>query len=261
MACLPLIWLTCVDSHCRSSSLRTAVLHIYMLCVCRLCRWLHTYALLLCHLHCRPVLARIAELCCYPLLSYIHTCCLSAVNMIDPSGYALQNLVAMHHYPTFLHTVCLPPLLLATSVCTARLLSTSSTCIRLQSFFGTHCYPTFVRAAHLLSTSLPYVDTYCRTYSLCTAVLYSYILYICCLYHWLHLYTLHVCHHIVDLHSLEELLWYPLLSYICTRCSYAVNITDLRLCVAEPHWYLLLSYIHTHCLYAVNIVNLCSHAL
>ena len=175
----------------------------------------------------------------------------------------MQNLVATHGCPTFLHAACLPPLPLATSVRAACLPSTSSTCVRLQSFCGTHCCPTFVRATRLPSTSLTCMDTHCRTSSLRTAVLYSYILHVCCLCRWLHPYLLLVCflHRRPAFACVAELRCYPLLSYIPTRCSYAINIADLHSCVAEPHWYLLLCYIRTCCSYAVNTADLRSHVL
>jgi len=142
---------TCVDTHCRTLSLYTAVLHSYMLYICRLCCWLHLYALLVCYLHHRPAFARIVELRCYPLLSYIHTLCSSAINIDNLLGYSLQNLIAMYGCPTFLHPMCLLPLPLTISVHAARLLSTSSTCI---------CTP-------------------CRASLLPTAVLYSNVLLLC----------------------------------------------------------------------------------
>jgi len=101
----------------------------------------------------------------------------------------------------------------------------------------------------MLSTSQTFIRMHCRTLLVPTAVLHSYSLLIC----RLHRRTAFAC--------IAELLCYPLLSYIRTRCSYAVNITDLRLCVAEPRWYLLLSYICTRCLYAVNTANLHWHVL
>jgi len=180
--------LTCVRTHCRTSLVSTAILH--------------SYALLVCCQHRRPVFARIAEprwypllfyirTCCisatiaagyihtrfssavyivdlrslaellwYPLLSYICTRCSSAVNIVDLHRYMLQNLIATHSCLIFLHTAYLPPLPLARSVHAAHLPSTSSTCVRLQSFFGTHCYPTFVRTARLPSKSLTCVPTH-----------------------------------------------------------------------------------------------------
>ena len=53
--------------------------HPYVLLIC----WLHPYALLVCHLHFRPAFGRVVELRCYPLLSYIPTCCLYAINIAD----------------------------------------------------------------------------------------------------------------------------------------------------------------------------------
>ena len=101
----------------------------------------------------------------------------------------------------------------------------------------------------MLSTSQTCVRTRCRTSLVPTAVLHSYSLLVCRL------------HRRPAFARVAELLCYPLLSYIRTRCSYAVNIADLRSCVAEPRWYLLLSYIRTRCSYAVNTADLRSHAL
>jgi len=165
-ACMLSTSLTCFHTRCRASLVPTAILHSPLLRVCRHCRWLHPYALLICHLHRGYAFVRVAELHCYPLLSYISTRCSSAVNIVDLRGYALQNLVAMHGCPTFLHAACLPPFPLATSIRAARLPSTSLTCVRLQSFFGTHCGPTFVHATCLPSRSSTCVDTHCRTSSL-----------------------------------------------------------------------------------------------
>jgi len=192
---------------CRASLVPTAVLHSHLLSICRNCRQLPPYMLLVCHLHCRPEFACRSSFW-YPLLSYIRTYCSSAVNIVDLRGYALQNLVATHSCPTFLRVACLPPLPLATLVGAARLPPTSSTCIHLPSFFGTHCCPTFVCTARMLSTlltcirvlqnlvgthccpsfilaprlpsiSLTCFSTHCRPLLVPTAVLHSYSLLVC----------------------------------------------------------------------------------
>jgi len=141
------------------------------------------------------------------------------------------------------------------------------------------------------STSLTCICTHCRALLVPTAILHLHLLRVYRHYCWLHLYALFVCSqdcrpawvrraeprwyplqsfirtrcssalYIIDLHLLAELLWYPLLSYIRTRCLYAVNIADLCSCVAEPHWYLLLSYIRTCCSYALNSADLRSNVL
>ena len=125
---------TWVRTRCRASLVPTAVLH--------------SYALLVCRQHRRPAFARVAELCWYPLLSYIRTPCSYAVNTADLRSYALQNLVGTHRCPTFAPSARLPPLPLATFVRTARLPSTSSTCAR------TRCKTSSVRTAVLHSYAL-----------------------------------------------------------------------------------------------------------
>jgi len=59
---LPSTSSTCMDTCCRISSLHTAVLYSYILHICRLCRWLDLYMLLVCHLYRRPVFACTASL-------------------------------------------------------------------------------------------------------------------------------------------------------------------------------------------------------
>ena len=126
--------------------------------------------------------------------------CSSAVYIVDLRSYALQKLVGTHRCPTFAPAAHLPPLPLATFLRTARLPSTSSTCIR----------------------------TRCKTSLVPTAVLHSYTLLVCRL------------HRRPGFARVAEHCWYPLLSYIHTRCSYAVNIVDLR---SHP----LQSFVGTHC--------------
>jgi len=77
--------------------------------------------------------------------------CSYAVNTADLRSYALHNLVRTHRCPTFVHTARLPPLPLAT----------------------------FVRAAHLPSTSLTCIRTRCKTSLLPTAVLHWYVQLVC----------------------------------------------------------------------------------
>jgi len=271
---------TWVRTRCRASLVPTAVLR--------------SYALLVCRQHRRPAFARVAELRWYPLLSYIRTRCSYAVNTADLRSYALQNLVGTHRCPTFAPAARLPPLPLATFVRTARLPSTSSTCVRtrcktssvrtavlhsyallvcrlhrrpafvriaearwyarlsyirtrcssavyfvdlrsyaLQKLVGTHCCPTFVRAARLPSTPSTCVRKRCKTSWVCTAVLHLYVLLVC------HLHRRPVFVRVA------EPRWYALLSYIPTCWASAV-ITAV--------------YIRMHCSCAVAIADIRSYA-
>jgi len=130
----------------RTSLLFTAVLHSYALLVCRLHRDLRSFALQnLVGMHLcptfvsaarlpstsRPPFVRVAEPRWYALLSYIHKRCSSGVYIADLRSYALQNLVGIHHCPTFVRA--------------ARLPSTSPTSVR------THCRTSLVRTAVLHS--------------------------------------------------------------------------------------------------------------
>jgi len=74
-----------------------------------------------------------------------------AINTADLRSYVLQNLVGTYCCPTFVHAACLPPLPLTTLVCTARMPSTSSSCVLM----------------------------HCRTLLLPTAVLHSYAALVC----------------------------------------------------------------------------------
>jgi len=159
-----------------------------MLRVCHHCRCLHSYMLLVCRQHRLPAFVHVAKPRWYVLLSYIRTRCSYAVNTADLRSYALQNFVGTHRCPTFVHAARLPPLPLATFLRAARLPSTSSTCVR----------------------------TRCKTSSVRTPVLHSYALLICRL------------HRRPAFVRIAEARWYALLSYIRTRCSYAVNTADLR---------------------------------
>ena len=114
---LPSTSLTSIRTHCRTL-VRIAVRHLYILRVCCHYRWLHSYALLVCCQHCRPLFVHIAEPRRYAPLSDICMCsvsaaitagyicmhCSSAINIADLCSYALLN-----HVATFLHSPCLPP--------------------------------------------------------------------------------------------------------------------------------------------------------
>jgi len=117
----------------------------------------------------------------------------------------------------------------------------------------------------------------CRTSLVCTAVLHSYTLLICCQ------------HSRPPFVRVAEPRWYVLLSDICmcstsgaiasgyirTRCSSAINIADLRSYALQPRWYapqsdifissasaaITAGYICRHCSSAVNIAKLHSYAL
>ena len=234
--------LTYVRTSCGTSSVRTAVLHSYMLRVCRHYRWLHSYALLVYRQHRRPAFVRVAEPRWYTPLSYICTLCasaaiatgyictysMSAVNTAELHSYALQNLVGMHCCPTFVPAACLPSLPLATFVvcrqhrvppfvraaerhwytplsyirtcCSSAVNIVDLRSYALQNIIGSHRCRTFVNAVHLpplplatfvhapclLSTSSTCVRTCCRTSLVHTAVLHSYTLHVCLHYCWLH---------------------------------------------------------------------------
>jgi len=184
---LPSTLPTCICTHCKTLLLPAAEVH--------------SYVLLVCHLHRRPAFVCVAEAHWYALLSYIRTCCSYAVNTTDLHSYALQNLVGTHGCPTFVYAARRPPLPLAT----------------------------FVRATCLPSTSSACLRTCCRTLLVHTAVQHSYRLRVCCHYRWLHSYVLLVCrqHRRPAFVCVAEARWYALLSYIRMRSSYAVNTTDL----------------------------------
>ena len=193
-ACMPSTPLPCIRTRCRASLVPTAVLHSHLLRICRHYHWLHSYALLVCHQHRRPVFACIAERRWCPLLFYIRTCCTSAtiiagyirthyssaLYIIDLRSHALQSFVATHGCPTFVRA--------------ARMPSTSLTCIRvLQNHVGICCCPTFVHGARRPSTLSTCVRTRCRASLVPTAVLHSHLLRVCHHYRWLHSYALLVC--------------------------------------------------------------------
>jgi len=152
------IQLTYVRTHCRTSLIRAAVLHSYMLRAAAITAdYIPTrcsdasHALLGCCQHRWPAFVRVAEPHWYAPLSYIHTRCSSTVNIVHLHSHALQNLVDTHRCPTFVHAARLPPLPLTT----------------------------FPRAARMLSTLLTCVRTRCRTSLVRTAVLHSYLLRVC----------------------------------------------------------------------------------
>jgi len=104
----------------------------------------------------------------------------------------------------------------------------------LQNLVGTHCCPTFVRAARMPSTPLTCVRMRCRTLLVHTVVLHSYMQHIsrhCC---WLHSYVLLVSHQ---------------------------HRRPAFLCVAKARRYALLSYICLRWLSAIYIMELCSYTL
>jgi len=112
----------------------------------------------------------------------------------------------------------------------------------LQNLVGTHCCPTFVCAARKHSTPLTCIRTCCTTSLVHTAVLHSYMLRVCCHCCWLHLYVLLICcqHRRPAFVRVAKPCWYPLLFYICTRCSSAIYMVDLGS-------HALPSIIGTHC--------------
>ena len=166
--------------------------------------------LLVCHQHRLPAFVHVAKPRWYVLLSNIGTRCSYAVNTADLPSYTLQNFFGTHRCPTFVHAGHLPLLPLATFLRAARLLSTSSTCVR----------------------------TRCKTLSVRTPVLYSYALLVCCL------------HRRPAFVRVAEARWYTLLAYIRMRCSYVVNTADLRSYALQnlvgTHRYP--SFVHAACL-------------
>jgi len=163
---MPSSSLTCVRTYCRASLVPTAVLHSHLLHICHHYSWLHSYALLVCRQHRQPTFACIVAPRWYPLLSYICTCCESATITI---GY--------------IRTIC------SSAVNIVDLCSYT-----LDNLVGMHCSPSFVRATRILSIPLTCICTCCRTSLVRTAVLYSYMLRVCCHYRRLHSYSLLVCY-------------------------------------------------------------------
>ena len=199
---LPSTSSTCIRTRSRTSLVHTAVVHSNTLHDCHHYRWIHSYLLLVCHEDCRPAFVRVAKPRCHPLLSYIYTCCSSAVYIVDLCSYALPKLIGTHCCHTFVRA--------------ARMQSTLLTCIRMR------CTTSLVRTAVLHS----YMLHVCLHYHW----LHSYALLI---------YRQHCRPAFV---SIAEPRWYTLLSnirtryesaaitagYIRTCCSSAVNIVDLR---------------------------------
>jgi len=148
---LPTTSSTCIRTRCRTSSVCMALLHSYMLRVCYHYRWLHSYVLLVCHQHRRPAFVRVAEPRWYTPLSYIRKRCTSAAitaGYIRTRCSSAINIVDLHSYA-------------------------------LQNLVATHCCPTFVRAARLMSTLLTCIRTRCRSSLVPTALLHSYALLVC----------------------------------------------------------------------------------
>jgi len=157
---------TYIRTHCRTSLVRTAVRHFYILHDCRYYRWLHSYVLLVCRQHSRTPFVCIAEPHCYALPSYIPKFSESAAMT---TGY--------------IRTLRLPAVIIANLGSDA-----------LQNVVGMHRCPTFVRATRLLSTSPTSVRTRCRTSFVCTAIRHLYVLHVYRHCRWLHSYVLLVGH-------------------------------------------------------------------
>ena len=104
-------------------------------------------------------------------------------------------------------------------------------------------------AARLPSTSPPSVCTHCRTSSVCTAVLHSYALLVC----RQHRRPLFV--------HVAEPRWYAPLAYIHTCCLSAVVIADLVRTHCRTSLVCSAVYICTRCSSAVNLADLRSYAL
>jgi len=58
---LPSTSSTCVRTHCRTSLVHTAAVHLYTLHIGRHYCWLHSYVLLVCRQHRQPAFVRVAE--------------------------------------------------------------------------------------------------------------------------------------------------------------------------------------------------------
>jgi len=129
-----------------------------------------------------------------------------------------------HHRPAFIRIAkphCYPLLFYICTCCSSAVYIVDLRSYALQNLVGTYCSPTFVGTAHMQSTPLTCVRMRCRTSSVCTAVLHSYMLRVCRHYRWLHLYVLLVCcqHRRPPFVRIEEPRWYTPLSYIRTRCT------------------------------------------
>ena len=138
--------LTYVRTRCRTSLEFTTVLH--------------SYALLVCRQHRRPPFVRVAEPHWYAPLSYIRKRYSTAVYIVT---YARTRCRTSLVFSAVLHSYAL-------HVCR---LHRDLRSYALQNLVGIHLCPTFVRAAHLPSTSPTSVRTRCRTSLVCTAVLHS----------------------------------------------------------------------------------------
>jgi len=174
---LPSTSSTCVDTRCRISLVSTAVLHSYSLLVYHLhrrsafaCRAslvptavLHLYTLLVCHQNRQPAFLRIRT-------SLVRTTALHSYMLLVCRQHrrpAFVRVAESRWYPllSFIHTRH------SSAVYIVDLLSHA-----LQNLIGTHCCPSFVLAARLPSTSSTCFRTRCRASLLPTAVLPSYSL-------------------------------------------------------------------------------------
>jgi len=206
-ACLPSTSSTSMGTRGSTTSLRTAVLHSYMLRVCRHCRWLHPNKLLICCQHHQPAWVRGEESrrsvwlsytpTCYMYAAiaagYIHTGCSSAVYIVN-----LRSLAALLWYPllSYIRTRC------SYAINIVALHSHA-----LRSLIGAHCSSTFVPAARLpplplatfiYAARMPSTSSTCirmrfRASLVPIAVQHSYMLHIWYHYCWLHSYVLLVC--------------------------------------------------------------------
>jgi len=211
---LPSTSSTCVRMHCRTLLVHTAVVHSYTLHVCHHYRWVHSYTLLVCHQHRRHTFVCVAKHRYYPLLSYIRTCCSSAIYIVALHSYTLQKLVGTHFSPTFVRA--------------ARMQSTPLTCVR------TCCGTSSVRTAVLHS----YMLRLCRRYRW----LHSYPLLVYCQ------------HRRPAFVRVGEPHWYTPLSYIRTHCvsaaiaaGYICTCSTSAVNTAELHSYALQNLVSTHC--------------
>ena len=231
-----------VCCHCRW-------LHPYMLLVCRLHRR-PTFAHVV-ELCCYPLLSYIPTWCSYTinianlhlcvaephwylLLCYIHMHCSYAINTANLHSYMLQSLTGAHCYSTFAPAIHLLPLLLATFIRAARLPSTSST------YMDTRCRTSSLGITVLHSYMLR-VCRHCRWP-------YLYTLLVCCQHRrpvWVR--GVEPCHS-ARLSYIPTYCVYGAIAagYIRTHCSSAIYIVDLW-SLAELLWYPLLSYIRTCC--------------
>ena len=145
--------------------------------------------------HCCPTFVHAA---CLPSTSstWVRTRCrASFIPTAVLHSYALL-VCRQHHRPAFARVVELrwyPLLSDIRTRCSYAINTADLRLYALQKLLGTHCCPTFVRAACMQSTPLTCVRTCCRTSLVQTAVLHSYTLRVSHHCGWLHLYVLHVC--------------------------------------------------------------------